>query len=171
MKNITLRPAASAADIAEIARLGGVIWREHYGPILAEGQVDYMLERFQSEAAIAAGIAEGGYQYRLICLDGRPVGYAGYVFEAEALFLSKLYLLREARGCGAGRYVMDVLRAAAAERGRPVIYLTVNRNNTGSIAFYEAMGFVKARTQVADIGGGYVMDDYIMELRVQEAGA
>ena len=44
--------------------------------------------------------------------------------------------------------------------------MTVNRNNTGSVAAYEKMGFQKVREQVAEIGGGYVMDDYIMELPV-----
>jgi hypothetical protein len=39
----------------------------------------------------------------------------------------------------------------------------VNRNNENSIKTYERFGFDKAGTQVADIGGGFVMDDYIME--------
>jgi ribosomal protein S18 acetylase RimI-like enzyme len=47
--------------------------------------------------------------------------------------------------------------------GLPKIWLTVNRNNSNSIKTYESLGFVKSRTQIADIGEGFVMDDYIME--------
>ena len=45
----------------------------------------------------------------------------------------------------------------------PKIYLTVNRNNAGSIATYEQLGFFIAAQQKADIGNGFYMDDYIME--------
>lgn len=47
------------------------------------------------------------------------------------------------------------------------LYLTVNRENAGSIAAYLAMGFRKVREQVTDIGEGYVMDDFIMEKAVE----
>ena len=43
------------------------------------------------------------------------------------------------------------------------VVLTVNRRNTGSIAFYERRGYVIRESAVFDIGGGYVMDDYVME--------
>ena len=48
------------------------------------------------------------------------------------------------------------------------IWLTVNNNNTNSIAAYQAMGFHAADTQVADIGNGFVMDDYIMEKIIEQ---
>ena len=43
------------------------------------------------------------------------------------------------------------------------IELTVNKYNSGTIAAYEKMGFEKVRPAVFDIGGGYIMDDYIMK--------
>ncbi|MBS1128301.1 MAG: hypothetical protein H6Q96_681, partial [Nitrospirae bacterium] len=44
------------------------------------------------------------------------------------------------------------------------LYLFVNKNNTKAIRAYERFGFVKARAVVTDIGSGFVMDDYRMEL-------
>lgn len=35
---------------------------------------------------------------------------------------------------------------------------------------YRHLGFEKVRDQVADIGGGYVMDDYVMQLPVPPEG-
>ena len=42
-------------------------------------------------------------------------------------------------------------------------YLTVNRGNAKAIRAYERNGFKVVRTQVTDIGNGFVMDDYVME--------
>jgi ribosomal protein S18 acetylase RimI-like enzyme len=47
-----------------------------------------------------------------------------------------------------------------------MIWLTVNRYNDATIAVYEKKGFRTVRTQVADIGNGFVMDDYIMEKEI-----
>jgi hypothetical protein len=38
----------------------------------------------------------------------------------------------------------------------------VNKRNTRAIAAYQRNGFVTADSVVTDIGGGFVMDDYIM---------
>ena len=40
--------------------------------------------------------------------------------------------------------------------------LTVNKNNSKAIAFYEAMGLEKMSELRTDIGEGFVMDEYVM---------
>ena len=52
---------------------------------------------------------------------------------------------------------------SAVPSGKSCIYLTVNKYNSGSIEVYKKLGFTVADQVVTDIGGGYVMDDYIME--------
>ena len=80
------------------------------------------------------------------------------------LFLSKVYLLHEARGQGRFRQMLEYLRGLCREVGARTIWLTVNRRNERAIGAYRRAGFREVRAQVTDIGGGYVMDDYIMEL-------
>ena len=82
--------------------------------------------------------------------------------EEGKLFLSKLYLRREARGQGLSRGITAFLEGFAAAGGLSAVWLTVNRQNP-SVEIYKKLGFAVIREQVADIGGGYVMDDYIME--------
>lgn len=41
------------------------------------------------------------------------------------------------------------------------IYLTVNKHNKRAIAAYERFGFARTEEAASDIGGGFVMDDYI----------
>lgn len=162
MAAIEFQEVASPAQIAEVARLGEEIWREHYGGLLSAEQIAYMLEKYQSERAVAAQLADGGYRYWLVFEDGRPCGYCGFVREEDRLFLSKLYLRRAVRGRGIARLALEKLRAEAA--GLRSIYLTVNKENSGSIAVYKALGFREIDAVKTDIGGGFYMDDYIMEL-------
>ena len=126
-----------------------------------------MLEHFQSVEAIRRQIAEEGYAYYLL---GRLDGGAGYIAireESDALFLSKLYVRKCFRGLHFAADTMAFLRGYRA-RGLNRIYLTVNKRNTGSISFYRKQGFRTIRSQTSDIGGGFVMDDYVMELPAGE---
>jgi len=47
-----------------------------------------------------------------------------------------------------------------------VLWLQVNKRNSGAIGFYEAAGFVRVREAVFDIGAGFVMDDYVRAKRL-----
>jgi diamine N-acetyltransferase len=42
----------SEEQIAEVARRAREIWLDHYVPIIGREQVDYMLDKFQSERAV-----------------------------------------------------------------------------------------------------------------------
>lgn len=154
-----------------IAGLASQIWREHYGDLLQEKQIDYMLEKFQSEPAIKEQIERGGYLYYILYANGggeerTAVGYMGVKFEDNKLFLSKFYILKSYRGKGLGRLGFDFLFEKGRVAGAQSVWLTVNKGNRDSIAVYEHLGFITVREQVADIGEGFVMDDYIMEKRL-----
>ncbi|MDQ2070787.1 GNAT family N-acetyltransferase [Natronospira bacteriovora] len=151
-------------QIADTARLARRIWREHYEPIIGQEQVAYMLERFQSEAAIAEQIAQG-QEYYLAVSESGSSGYLAVIPEASerSLKISKIYVRRSERGSGVGRQLLALAEQRARELGLERLWLTVNVNNTGSIAWYEATGFVNTGPVVQDIGGGFIMDDYRFE--------
>jgi ribosomal protein S18 acetylase RimI-like enzyme len=155
---------ATETDVAEVARLAHVIWREHYVSIIGQAQVDYMVSRFQSEQAIAAQVADG-YEYYLIVHQGRRAGYAAVVADGDtsSLLLSKIYVEKSLRGHGLGKKALEFIEDLCRQRGIRTIWLTVNKNNTASIAWYERVGFVNAGPTIQDIGGGFVMDDFKME--------
>ena len=62
----------------------------------------------------------------------------------------------------AGKMFAFVAESARAE-GLSAVYLNVNRGNTGVIRVYEHLGFQIVREEKNDIGGGFFMDDYVME--------
>lgn len=161
---IQYKKVQTGQDIATLANLASAIWHEYFPCILSTEQIDYMVEKFQSYAAMKKQMETDGYEYYLICKDGAPIGYTGFVREEEKMFLSKLYLKKERRGQGVASQAFAFLIQECKKSNLHAIYLTVNRHNANTIAVYEKKGFVKVSEQVADIGNGYVMDDYIMEL-------
>jgi len=160
-----IKPVSDEDQIETIERLAVEIWSQHFIPIIGKAQVDYMLEKFQSKAAISEQI-ENGYLYFLFSDRNQNIGYMAVLPQAERLFLSKLYIVSSERGKGYGRKAIAFLEKLATENGARRISLTVNRHNSDTIKAYESLGFQNVGTVVQDIGGGFVMDDYQMEQQV-----
>jgi GNAT superfamily N-acetyltransferase len=166
---LTTKRVATGEDIEAVAGLAREIWDQHFTPIIGQAQVDYMLDKFQSVSAIAGQIREDGYEYYLVADEGEWAGYFALVGgeDGGSMQLSKLYLKRSCRGCGIGRAVLAFIEEECVARAVRALWLTVNKNNAGSIAFYQWCEFVIAEPMVTDIGGGFVMDDYRMVKRVE----
>ena len=65
-------------------------------------------------------------------------------------------------GRGVGRALIGHVEAAARADGARFLILAVNKGNVTAIAAYLACGFATREATVVDIGGGFVMDDYVM---------
>ncbi|CVI72497.1 Acetyltransferase (GNAT) family protein [Clostridiales bacterium CHKCI001] len=152
----------SEADIELLAATANEIWHEYFPCILTKEQIDYMVAKFQSKQPMTEQIADG-YLYYLVKLNDTIIGYIGLHPEEKKLFLSKLYLKNEARNHGYASQMLEFIEQVARDLGLSSIYLTVNKYNEHSIAVYKKKGFLTIKDQVADIGNGFVMDDYIME--------
>jgi GNAT superfamily N-acetyltransferase len=160
--NTEFVPVRAPAQVETVAALARDIWYEYYVALIGRAQVDYMVAKFQSVAAMSRQI-EAGYEYFLVQRDGQDVGYIGFQDQGPAgLFLSKFYLQRAVRGSGTGRLAMAFLERLARQRGLKLIWLTVNKGNP-AVNAYERLGFRIAADLVMDIGGGFVMDDFRME--------
>jgi GNAT superfamily N-acetyltransferase len=161
---MSLLKVENSNDIISLSVMAHTIWNEYFPPIIGQEQVDYMVEKFQSESALIRQLQEG-YEYYFICNGDKTVGYTGVVPKPEisALQISKLYLLKDARGKGHGRDTVAEICELARSKGFTQLYLTVNKYNDGTIAAYKHMGFSIKDEIVMDIEGGFVMDDYEME--------
>ena len=96
-KEVAFTAVTSSREIARVAELADIIWREHYIPIIGRAQVDYMLEHFQSAPAIEKQIAQGIYYFSIQTGD-MTEGYLAFEKQGKTLFLSKIYLLDSHRG-------------------------------------------------------------------------
>lgn len=162
---IKISLATSQEQLKQIETLADNIWREHYTPIIGKDQVDYMLEKFQSVNSMKSQIDEG-YSYYLVHKNDNPVGYFSIQKRDNTMFLSKLYVLKSYRGQGLGKASMDYIHQKTRSMGCTKISLTVNRHNKNTIRAYSALGFENVGEKVADIGNGFVMDDYLLEKNI-----
>lgn len=164
---IELTKVTTDAQVAELAELARDIWTEHYLPIIGAEQVDYMLDRFQSTAAIVDQIAQG-YEYYVAKRGDSAVGYIAIVPELDqsTLLISKLYVAKNMRRRGCAKKMLAFAEDICRGRGIETLWLTVNKNNVDSISWYERMGFRNVGALVQDIGDGFVMDDYRFEKTV-----
>ena len=166
----TFEPVRTDADQAALAEMAHKIWFEYWPATLGEEQTSYMVDRFQSLAAIQRDMAEHAYEYWFVRAadDGRRVGYTGGHVEPETgrFFISKIYLLREERGKHFASAVVGMYEGLCRARGLRAMYLTVNKGNELGIRAYRGHGFEVIDAVETDIGHGFIMDDYIMEKRV-----
>ena len=153
-------------QIEALAVLADTIWHEYWPPIISAEQTDYMIEKFQSKPAIIDQLENRSYEYYFINDGERNVGIIGLQPDGEKLFLSKLYLLKDARGQGFASDAFTFLEGICRERELEAIWLTVNKHNRQAIDVYKVKGFETVRKQTTDIGEGFFMDDFIMEKRV-----
>jgi diamine N-acetyltransferase len=153
---------AAINDIPLIRELTYKVWPQTYSSILTPGQVDYMLNMMYSEESLRQQINDGA-QFIIVYDDTKAVGFASFQEIKPAMYkLHKLYVLPSQQGKGTGRFIIDYITGEIKEKGACVLQLQVNRNNKAK-EFYEKNGFTVVEEIKLDIGGGYIMDDYIME--------
>ena len=153
-------------EIEELAKLTSEIWHEYWTCILSNEQIDYMVEKFQSEKAITDQINNQNYTYFYILYNGEKAGYIGLSEKEDFIFLSKIYLKKEFRHKGIGTQSFEFIKNYTAKNNYNKIQLTVNKYNKNTIDAYYKWGFKTIDSVVTDIGKGFVMDDYIMEYKL-----
>ncbi|HSD60364.1 MAG TPA: GNAT family N-acetyltransferase, partial [Burkholderiales bacterium] len=80
--------------------------------------------------------------------------------------LDKLYVHPGEQRRGHGGALIRRAAAVARARGCTRLLLAVNKRNAAAIGAYRKHGFAVVDAVMTDIGGGFVMDDYIMALEL-----
>ena len=163
---------AGTSDIPLIQRLADEIWRGSYRELLGEAQVEYMLGWMYGTERLWNDLGSG-VQYDIIENAGVPVGFIGYqrYVDQPVVHLHKLYLSPSQHGRGVGQAALRHVREFAKRSGATTVELRVNKRNERAIQAYRRAGFEIQDSIVADIGGGFVMDDYVMRASLAPASA
>jgi len=144
------------------------IWPVAYGEILSKAQLNYMVDKFYNETALREQIEVKGHIFYLAQdEDDKFVGFLSYEINCEPnkTKIHKIYVLPETQGTGLGKQFFELVKEKAIENHQKGIFLNVNKYNN-AIHFYTKLGFTKIKDEVIDIGNGYVMDDYVMEVAI-----
>lgn len=158
---------ATREQLVEVQKLAQIIWPATYNSILSQEQFDYMMEMMYSLSSLKKQL-ESGKVFLLVEDVNRFVGFASYELHVEATAktkIHKLYVLPATQGKGIGRKLIDYIKEISINENDEILQLTVNRHNKAK-DFYLKYGFKITQEKVFEIGNGYVMDDYVMEMQL-----
>jgi len=151
-------------DAAAISALARAIWYPHYAAIISKAQIEYMLAQRYDPEIIRAELARGDAWWDKLLVNGLITGFSSFFLTRNAgeMKLDKLYVHHDHQRQGYGGMLLDRVLGMARAHGCTTLMLSVNKHNQTAIAAYGKYGFRIAESVVKDIGGGFVMDDYIM---------
>ncbi len=157
-------------EAPQLSALAGEIWRAHYPGIISVAQIEYMLAERYAAAVIRAELNRDDVWWDALFINGQMTGYTAYFFTATpgTVKIDKLYLHPRAQRQGYGGQLMDHVARRMAAQGCTRLTLAVNRHNKTAIEAYRKHGFAIVDTSFKIIGGGFVMDDYIMVKAVND---
>jgi ribosomal protein S18 acetylase RimI-like enzyme len=74
-------------------------------------------------------------------------------------------VLSSQQGKGTGKFMIEEIMKMISEKNASALRLNVNRYNKAK-SFYEKLGFEVIGSEDINIGGGFYMNDYVMEKRL-----
>lgn len=159
---LSIRPLI-ASEIEPLRAVAREIWQASYSALISQAQIDYMLADRYALARIHAQLTDPGHIWRLAWWEDEMAGFAHARIEASACKLEKLYIQPNYQRRGVGAALLADIKIFARDHAATRLWLQVNRGNAQAIAAYQKYGFITREARVFDIGGGFVMDDYVME--------
>lgn len=159
---------ATISDIKQIQNIVNITWPITYGEILSKEQLDYMLGLFYSTEALTEQYNKKIQLFYMIYEEETNIGFIGieHNYNEEAITkIHKIYLLPETQGKGIGKKVIDEIGKLASEKRSTSLLLNVNRFNS-ALGFYKKIGFEVIDEVNIEIGNGYLMEDYVMEKKL-----
>ena len=160
---------AGIKDIGLVQELAFAIWPTAYGNIISPEQLKYMLDLIYSKEALSNQIEYLHHRFIIVYDSGVAVGFASYSPKHAGYQLvyrlHKLYVLPNQQGKGTGKFLLNHIIEEIKPVNAKILELNVNRHNV-AFHFYTKLGFTIAREEDIDIGEGYFMNDYVMELKM-----
>lgn len=158
------------ADVEPLVALAREIWYAHYPAIIGTAQIEYMLEQRYAPDVVREETRREGLWWNKLMVGDEMAGFASYFLTGVAgqMKIDKLYVHPRHQRRGYGGMMIARAGEVARSRGCSRLVLTVNKRNRSAIAAYLKHGFRIVNAVTKDIGGGFIMDDYIMEKPVNE---
>ena len=151
-------------ELWQVRELALQIFPVTYQKIVEQEQIDYMMDLFYTPENLWKQF-ESGQVFLIIYSEGRASGYASFtpLNENGDYKLNKIYVDTGLQGKGLGRILLNDVITRVKNAGGKSLQLNVNRFNK-AVGFYKSMGFMIKKEELLDIGRGYFMDDYVMEI-------
>ena len=116
-------------------------------------------------------LPEGGHQFIVAFENDEAVGFASYsekYAEGSSVYrLHKIYIHPAQQHKGIGKLLIGFISNDLKKLAATDLELNVNRHNQ-ALHFYKNLGFTITREEDIDIGSGYFMNDYVMNLALNK---
>lgn len=149
-------------DVPAISALAREIWQATYPGLITQEQIDFMLELRYGVERLYDDIEQADKWLDQAFYEGRRVGFCAYEIRGSEFYFDKLYIHPDVQRRGVG----GAMIAHAADKGRQLGYqramLSVDKRNTQAINSYRKYGFDVFESTRSDMGGGLLMDDFVM---------
>ena len=160
----------STAGISDIQTIAEIAFPKTYTPILSQEQINYMMDWMYSTNSLIKQMPDEGNTFFVARTKTKTVGFISIRPDGNDLYhIEKIYILPDFQK----KHIGSHLLAKAIDYGKQCnnnkplrIQLNVNRNNP-AVSFYKRIGMHVAETVDKEIGNGFQMNDYIMEIEVK----
>jgi ribosomal protein S18 acetylase RimI-like enzyme len=161
---ISFQRVTGGSGLATVRRLADEIWPETFAPILPPPQIPYMMRMMYAPEVLARELADG-VRWEIVLVDSSPSGYLSWSAcpgRPGTAKLHKVYLASRWHGRGVGQAMLAHAADGCRAEGFRRVLLAVNKRNDRAIRAYRRNGFAVVESVCNDIGGGFVMDDFLM---------
>ncbi len=160
---------AGKESISIIKDLAEKTWKDAYASIISPEQMTYMLDLFYNEASLLKQMQEG-HRFIIAKENNKAIGFASYSVksaeEPDTYRLHKIYVDPAQQGKGIGKLLIGFIINDIIYDDIANLELNVNRNNK-ALDFYQKIGFKIVKEEDINIGNGYYMNDYVLNLPLQ----
>lgn len=145
-------------DTSRIKHLGYQTYLPHYAHLWHEGGMDWYLHKCFNESQLVEDLTNSALTYYTIQYKGQDVGLLKLVkgkkptgFElSNALYLEKIYFLKDFTGLGLGQACIQWVCQQAVDWGFDSVWLMAMDSSHKAVASYEKAGFVQIATTHLD---------------------
>ena len=139
----------SLADLKELQDVGIRSYLPHYMHLWREGGVDGYMRRCFADEVLESELSDSNIEYYIAREKRQNIGFLKLVLHKplpdsdieNALYLEKIYFVKEWTGKGVGRELIEFAFDRAKELKRDCVWLMAMDTSEKPIAAYERAGF------------------------------
>lgn len=137
------------AETDELREIGVDSYLPHYLHLWKDGGVEWYMRRCFSDEILQKELSDPNIEYYIAAAENKNIGILKLVLQKpipdseieNALFLEKIYFIKEWTGKGVGRKLIDFAFERAKQLNRSCVWLMAMDTSEKPIAAYQRAGF------------------------------
>ncbi|MDQ4121373.1 MAG: GNAT family N-acetyltransferase [Acidobacteriota bacterium] len=144
-------------DLKGLQLIGERSYTPHYEHLWKAGGVEWYMQRCFADEVLEKELSDENIEYYIISSDGMDIGILKLVLQKpvpnseieNALYLEKIYFVKEWTGKGVGKRLIEFAFDRARTLNRDCVWLMAMDTSDKPIAAYERAGFqIHSRTRL-----------------------